>query len=53
MTPYRAMFSASCRSLLQYRSAALAGVVTQFFWGLIRMMIFTAFYESAPGRTSS
>lgn len=33
--------------LLQYRAAAFAGISTQFFWGLIRMMIFQAFYENA------
>lgn len=32
--------------LFQYRAAALAGLTTQVFWGLIRMMIFTAFYQS-------
>jgi ABC-2 type transport system permease protein len=32
---------------LQYRAAALAGIGTQVFWGVIRVMIFTAFYESA------
>ncbi|HUW31780.1 MAG TPA: ABC-2 family transporter protein [Planctomycetota bacterium] len=44
MRPYRAMFSARFRSLLQYRAAAVAGFCTQVFWGLIRMMIFSAFY---------
>jgi len=44
MTPYQAMFSARFRSLLQYRAAAIAGFCTQIFWGLIRMMIFSAFY---------
>ncbi len=38
--------SAKFRSLLQYRSAAFAGLVTQIFWGLIRVMIFQAFYRS-------
>ena len=33
--------------LLQYRVAAVAGIVTQVFWGLIRMMIFMAFYRSS------
>jgi len=47
MRPYWANFSARFRLLLQYRAAALAGLATQVFWGLIRMMIFTAFYESA------
>jgi len=34
--------------LLQYRAAALAGFGTQLFWGLIRVMIFRAFYASTP-----
>ena len=33
--------------LLQYRAAAIAGFGTQLFWGLIRMMIFQAFYDSS------
>lgn len=49
MTAFWAIFAARFRLLLQYRAAAAAGVVTQVFWGLIRMMIFTAFYESARG----
>ena len=48
MTPYRAILSARFRMLLQYRSAALAGVITQVFWGFIRVMIFSAFYASTP-----
>lgn len=31
---------------LQYRVAALAGVVTQFFWGFMEIMVFRAFYET-------
>ncbi len=46
MKAYGAIFSARFRTLLQYRTAAVAGCVTQVFWGLIRMMIFTAFYAS-------
>lgn len=30
---------------LQYRSAAVAGIATQFFWGFIYIMIFVAFYS--------
>jgi ABC-2 type transport system permease protein len=41
------MFGARFRTLLQYRAAAFAGFGTQLFWGLIRMMIFAAFYENA------
>ena len=44
---YRAIFSARFRMLLQYRAAAVAGFGTQLFWGLIRMMIFTAFYGAS------
>ncbi len=47
MISYWATLSARFRSLLQYRSAALAGLVTQIFWGLVRVMIFEAFYLSA------
>jgi ABC-2 type transport system permease protein len=33
--------------LLQYRAAAVAGFATQIFWGLIRIMIMAAFYQSS------
>lgn len=46
MTAYAAVLSARFRLLLQYRGAAIAGMGTQLFWGLIRTMIFTAFYYS-------
>lgn len=49
MSAYRAVFSARLRVLLQYRTAALAGLTTQIFWGLIRTMILYAFYEHASG----
>jgi len=32
---------------LQYRTAAIAGVATQFFWGAIMIMMFSAFYGDA------
>lgn len=47
MSAYLALLSARFRMLLQYRAAALAGMSTQLFWGLIRVMIFEAFYRSA------
>lgn len=31
---------------LQYRAAALAGIVTQFAWGFLELMAFRAFYET-------
>ncbi|MDA1278910.1 MAG: ABC-2 family transporter protein [Chloroflexi bacterium] len=47
MIGYRALVSARFRALLQYRSAAVAGIGTQLFWGLIRVMIFEAFFLSS------
>ena len=47
MNSYWAIFSARFRTLLQYRTAALAGLGTQIFWGWIRVMVFTAFYQSS------
>jgi len=46
MRAYCSVFSARFRVLLQYRAAAIAGFATQIFWGLIRVMIFDAFYRS-------
>ncbi len=46
MGPYWALVSARFRMHLQYRTAALAGIFCQMFWGLIRCMIFIAFYHS-------
>lgn len=31
---------------LQYRAAALAGIVTQFAWGFMEIMVFKAFYKA-------
>ena len=33
---------------LQYRTAAWAGVVTQFFWGFMEILLYKAFHEAAP-----
>jgi viologen exporter family transport system permease protein len=49
VTAYWSIFSARFRTLLQYRTAAIAGVMTQLFWGLIRVMIFAGFYRVAAG----
>src|SRR5262249_18647795 len=35
------------RSLLQYRAAALGGLFTQVFFGLVRVMILGAFYAAS------
>ena len=34
---------------LEYRAAALAGLATQFFFGLVFVMVYLAFYESGSG----
>lgn len=44
LTFFRLRFSMG----LQYRAAALAGVVTQFAWGFMLIMVFHAFYETDP-----
>jgi ABC-2 type transport system permease protein len=44
---YASVVSARIRMTLQYRVAALAGIATQLFWGMIRVMIFEAFYRSS------
>jgi len=47
MRPYWAIVQARFRMLLQYRAAALAGLATQLFFGLVRVMLFDAFYRSS------
>jgi ABC-2 type transport system permease protein len=47
MGPYVAILSAAARTLLQYRAAALAGMVTQLFFGFVMVQAYTAFYEAA------
>ena len=33
-------------STLQYKAAALSGIATQLFFGLIYILVYIAFYES-------
>jgi ABC-2 type transport system permease protein len=47
MSAYVAVFAARFRVLLQYRAAALAGLGTQIFWGLVRVAIFTGFLRAS------
>ena len=46
MTAYLSYFKLRFITGLQYRISALAGVVTQIFFGLIFIMVYLAFYES-------
>jgi ABC-2 type transport system permease protein len=48
LAPYRAVIGARFRMLLQYRAAAIAGLWTQLFFGVVLIMIYEAFYRSAP-----
>ena len=45
--PYIAVAGARFRLLLQYRAAALAGFITQCWWGAIKIMVLVAFYGGA------
>lgn len=47
ISPYQAVFRARFSLLLQYRAAALAGFVTQCWWGAIKIMVFAAFFRGA------
>ncbi len=49
MKTYFAIFKMRLLNGLQYRAAALAGIATQFFWGLMYIMIYQAFYKNSTG----
>jgi len=49
MRPYLAVLKCRLAATLQYRSAALSGVVTQLFWGGVKTMILMALYAQAEG----
>jgi ABC-2 type transport system permease protein len=51
LLPYRAVLAARFRVLLQYRAAALVGVITQLFWGALRIMVLVAFVTSSTDRS--
>jgi ABC-2 type transport system permease protein len=44
LAPYLAVFAGRFQLTMQYRAAALAGFATQCWFGVIRMLIFAAFY---------
>ena len=49
MKKYWAFFRLRFTMGLQYRAAAAAGVVTQFFWGAMNILMYRAFYETDAG----
>jgi ABC-2 type transport system permease protein len=48
MKTYTAIFRIKFVNSLQYRTAALAGLATQFAWGFMLIFAFEAFYRSNP-----
>ena len=46
MKKYWSFFRLRFSMGLQYRTAAIAGMVTQFFWGGMNILVYRAFYES-------
>lgn len=48
MKKYLSFFKIRFINGLQYRAAAYAGIVTQFAWGFMEILIYNAFYRSNP-----
>ncbi|MBR3794923.1 MAG: ABC-2 family transporter protein [Clostridia bacterium] len=48
MKKYMSFFRMRFQMGLQYRTAAIAGMTTQFAWGLMEIMVFRAFYAADP-----
>ena len=46
MKPYLSYFKLRFMTCLQYRSAAIAGILTQVFFAFVYIMVYLAFYES-------
>lgn len=44
MKPYTSLLRVRFLNGLQYRAAAIGGLVTQFFWGLMLVFVYSAFY---------
>src|SRR5687768_16312486 len=47
MTAYFSIIKCRFYALVQYRGAAIAGLITQIFWGFVHMMILEAFYKQS------
>ena len=53
LRPYRAAFASRFLLMLQYRTAAYAGFVTQCWWGALKVMVLAAFYGSTSASASA
>lgn len=51
MKGYISYFKTVLLSGLQYKTAAIAGICTQFFWGFLQIFIYQAFYAGTNGTT--
>ena len=51
--PYRALFASRFQQMFQYRGAALAGFITQCWWGGLKVMILAAFYSGSVAAASN
>lgn len=50
MRAYLCFFKIRFINGLQYRTAAYAGIITQFAWGFMYIMMYQAFYKSNPSK---
>lgn len=48
MRKYTAFFRIRFSAMLQYRTAALAAMATQFVWGGMELLVYRAFYQTDP-----
>lgn len=48
MKAYLSVFRIRFATTIQYRTAAIAGVVTQYAWGFMELLAFSAFYRADP-----
>ena len=53
LRPYAAVTRVRLATGLQYRAAALGGVVTQFFWGALEILAFAALYQNGQPQPMS
>jgi ABC-2 type transport system permease protein len=51
--PYTALFVSRFQQILQYRGAAIAGFLTQCWWGGLKVMILAAFYGGSAAASSA
>ena len=49
MKKYLSYFKLRYNVALQYRASAIAGIFTQFFWAIMQILIYIAFYKNSTG----